>query len=222
MRLGLVSAGALAGFIGTAASARAAAPCSVEALNAVQVSNVSVTDATPVAAGGTIPAYRDVQGTVVTKGEGVADGLARFAIQLLEAWQQRFLFLGVGGNAGNLDPRSLGERRRPNLGAGQGPHDDPDRHRSYRQRLHRQVDAPAGRQSRHGEEDRLFLSRPYPDHRTRFGHAIVPPPMALPPAAGSRDRPAGSFSSVGAEYQPRGPHRDLRSSSVRVSCSPLI
>jgi feruloyl esterase len=43
-------------------------------------------------------------GTVVTKGEGVADGLARFAPQLPEAWQQRFLFLGVGGNAGNLVP----------------------------------------------------------------------------------------------------------------------
>ena len=31
-------------------------------------------------------------------------GLARFAMQLPDAWQQRFLFLGVGGNTGNLMP----------------------------------------------------------------------------------------------------------------------
>ncbi len=74
------------------------------ALNALHVVDVSVTDAKPVAAAGTAAAYCDVQGTVVTKGEGVGDGLARFAMQLPEAWQQRFLFLGVGGNTGNLMP----------------------------------------------------------------------------------------------------------------------
>jgi hypothetical protein len=66
MRLGLVVAGALTGFVGTAASARGAPSCSVAALNARRVPDVSVTDAMSVAAAGTTPSYRDVHGTVVT------------------------------------------------------------------------------------------------------------------------------------------------------------
>jgi feruloyl esterase len=102
MRFGLAAVAALVGFVGT--SVQAAPSCSLAALNALHVPDVSVTDAKPVAADGTTPAYCEVHGTVVTKGAGVADGLARFAMQLPEAWQQRFLFLGVGGNAGNLVP----------------------------------------------------------------------------------------------------------------------
>jgi feruloyl esterase len=90
----------------------------VEALNALHVPDVSVTDAKPVAAAGTAPAYCDVHGTVVTKGAGVAEGLARFAMQLPEAWQQRFLFLGVGGNAGNLVPSANVTDRSSALGKG--------------------------------------------------------------------------------------------------------
>ncbi len=75
MRIGLAAVGALVGFMGTAASVRAAPSCSVEALSALHVPDVSVTDATPVAAAGTAPAYCDVQGTVVTKGAGVPEGL---------------------------------------------------------------------------------------------------------------------------------------------------
>ena len=67
---------------------------------------------------GPAPAYCDVQGTVVTKGAGVAEGLARFAMQLPEAWQQRFLFLGVGGNAGNLVPSANVTDRNSALGKG--------------------------------------------------------------------------------------------------------
>ena len=117
-RIGLAAVGALVGFVGTAASAPAAPSCSVEALNALHVPDVSVTDAKPMAAAGTAPAYCDVHGTVVTKGEGVADGLARFAMQLPEAWQQRFLFLGVGGNAGNLVPSANATDRGLALGKG--------------------------------------------------------------------------------------------------------
>jgi feruloyl esterase len=102
MRIGLAAIGAVVGIVGTAASVRAAPSCSVEALNALHVPDVSVTEAKSVAAAGTAPAYCDVQGTVVTKGAGVGEGLARFAMQLPETWQRRFLFLGVGGNAGNL------------------------------------------------------------------------------------------------------------------------
>ena len=76
----------------------------MDALNALHVPDVNVTDAKSMAAAGTAPAYCDVHGTVVTKGEGVAEGSARFTMQLPEAWQHRFLFLGVGGNAGNLVP----------------------------------------------------------------------------------------------------------------------
>jgi feruloyl esterase len=118
MRICLFAVSALVGFIGSAALVRAAPSCNVEALNALRVPDVSVTDAKPVVAAGAVPAYCDVQGTVVTKGAGVAEGLARFAMQLPEAWQRRFLFLGVGGNAGNLMPSANETDRSLALGKG--------------------------------------------------------------------------------------------------------
>jgi feruloyl esterase len=118
MRTCFVAVSALIGFIGSSASVQAAPPCTVEALNALHVPDVSVADAKPVAAAGTVPAFCDVQGTVVTKGAGVAEGLARFAMQLPEAWQRRFLFLGVGGNAGNLVPSANETDRSLALGKG--------------------------------------------------------------------------------------------------------
>ena len=118
MRIGLAAIGAVVAIVGAAASVRAAPSCSVEALNALHVPDVDVTEAKPVAAAGTAPAYCDVQGTVVTKGAGAADGLARFVLQLPEAWQRRFLFLGVGGNAGNLVPSANVTDRNSALGKG--------------------------------------------------------------------------------------------------------
>ena len=118
MRIRLAAVGVLVGFVGTGAPIRAAPSWNVEALNALHVRDVSVTDAKSVAAAGTAPAYCDVQGTVVTKGGGVAEGLARFAMQLPDAWQQRFLFLGVGGNAGNLVPSANVTDRSLALGKG--------------------------------------------------------------------------------------------------------
>jgi tannase/feruloyl esterase len=118
MHIGLAAFSALVALVGTAASVRAAPSCNVEALNALHVPDVTVTDAKPVEAAGTAPAYCDVKGTVVTKGAGVAEGLARFAMQLPEAWQQRFLFLGVGGNAGNLVPSANVTDRSTALGKG--------------------------------------------------------------------------------------------------------
>jgi feruloyl esterase len=82
----------------------AAPACTVDALNALHVANVTVTTAAPVAATATAPALCEVHGTVVTHGEGVPDGLATFAMQLPETWQQRFFSMGVGGNAGRLVP----------------------------------------------------------------------------------------------------------------------
>jgi feruloyl esterase len=123
MRIGLAPVGTLVvgtlvGFVGSAGSVQAAPSCSVAALNALHVPDVGVTEAKPVAAAATVPAYCDVRGTVVTKGAGVAPGLARFAMQLPEAWQQRFLFLGVGGNAGNLAPSANETDRSLALGKG--------------------------------------------------------------------------------------------------------
>ena len=75
-------------------------------------------DAKLVAADAAAPAYCDVHGTVVTTGAGAAEGLARFAMQLPEAWQRRFLFLGVGGNAGSLVPSANDTDRASALGKG--------------------------------------------------------------------------------------------------------
>jgi hypothetical protein len=71
---------------GTASSALAAPACTVEALNALHVPNVTVTQAAPTAASGTAPAHCAVQGTVTTHGEGAPDGSAQVAIQLPESW----------------------------------------------------------------------------------------------------------------------------------------
>ena len=119
MRTGIAALCAAAGFAAAGASAHAATPaCSVDALTALHVPDVSVTAAKPVAAAGTTPAYCDVQGTVATTGAGVGPGLARFTMQLPDAWQQRFLFLGVGGNAGNLIPSANAVDRALALGKG--------------------------------------------------------------------------------------------------------
>jgi feruloyl esterase len=91
-------------FTGAAPAAFAAPACTVDALNALRVANVTVTTAETVAATATAPVLCDVHGTVVTHGEGVADGLAKFAMRLPDTWQQRFFSMGVGGNAGRLVP----------------------------------------------------------------------------------------------------------------------
>lgn len=118
MRAAFTALYATVGLIGAASSAGAAPACTAEAIAALHVPNVSVTDARAVAATGKTPAYCDVRGTVVTQGDGVADGLARFEMQAPDAWQKRFLFLGVGGNAGNLNPSANPTDRALALGKG--------------------------------------------------------------------------------------------------------
>ena len=103
---------------GTASSALAAPTCTAEALNALHVANVTVTEAAPVAATAGAPAYCDVKGTVVTQGEGAPNGSARFAMQLPDNWRQRFFFMGVGGNAGTLSPAVNAVDRASSLGKG--------------------------------------------------------------------------------------------------------
>ena len=115
MRTGVAAICAVMGIVGTA---NAAPACSVDALNAMQVPDLIVTEAKAVAAAGVTPGHCEVQGSVVTKGAGVADGLAGFAMQLPDTWQHRFLFLGVGGNAGNLIPSANAVDRVSALGKG--------------------------------------------------------------------------------------------------------
>lgn len=104
--------------VAAAPPVQAAPACTVEALNALQVPDVNVTQATPVAASGKVPAHCAVQGTVTTHGEGAPDGSARVVIQLPDTWQQRFFSMGVGGNAGTLNPAVNATDRAAALGKG--------------------------------------------------------------------------------------------------------
>ena len=102
----------------SSAGAMARPDCSADALNALHVGGVQVTKAAPVAAAGSIPAHCAIEGTIVTKGDGAPPGSARFALQLPEVWKQRFLLLGVGGNAGTLTPSANLTDRAAALGRG--------------------------------------------------------------------------------------------------------
>jgi feruloyl esterase len=99
-------------------SALASTACAVDALDALRVPDVAVTEAAPVAAAGTTPAHCEVHGTVATHGEGAPDGLAKFIMQLPDTWQQRFFSMGVGGNAGRLVPAVNATDRASALGKG--------------------------------------------------------------------------------------------------------
>ncbi|HEY1414138.1 MAG TPA: tannase/feruloyl esterase family alpha/beta hydrolase, partial [Rhodopila sp.] len=103
---------------GSASCAWARTNCSVDALNALHVAGVHVTEATATAATQTEPAYCAVQGTMDTKGDGAPPGSARFLVQLPDAWQQRFFLMGVGGNAGTLTPAVNATDRASALGKG--------------------------------------------------------------------------------------------------------
>lgn len=97
----LVTSLVLSGYV---APALARPECSVNALNALHVAGVEVTQATAILAADKQPAHCAVHGTMVTKGGGAPAGSARFALQLPDVWQQRFFLMGVGGNAGTLRP----------------------------------------------------------------------------------------------------------------------
>src|ERR1700688_2457771 len=89
---------------GSCSCALAKTECTVDALTALHVAGVHLTQATAVAAAGNVPAHCAVQGTIDTRGDGAPPGTARFLVQLPDTWQQRFFFMGVGGNAGTLTP----------------------------------------------------------------------------------------------------------------------
>lgn len=103
---------------GSVSTALAKPDCTVDALNALHVPGVLVTQATATAADGVQPAHCAVQGTMVTRGDRAPAGSARFALQLPDAWKQRFFFMGVGGNAGTLTPSVNATDRLSALGKG--------------------------------------------------------------------------------------------------------
>src|SRR5579864_7396714 len=96
LRPGLVLgiAGGVAAALG-ASPALALPSCSVAALNALGVPNLTVTSAVPSA---TDPTVCVATGTVATSGFGAPDGSARFQVQLPTTnWNSKFVFFGQGG-----------------------------------------------------------------------------------------------------------------------------
>ena len=118
MRHSLLIGCAAAALTAAAGSAHASALCDTGVLNSLGVADLKVTEAKVVPAAAGQPAHCQVQGTVVTRGGGAPEGSARFLMQLPAAWKQRFLFIGVGGNAGNLQPSANGVDRAAALGKG--------------------------------------------------------------------------------------------------------
>jgi feruloyl esterase len=101
----LTYAPVLAGLGLMAVPAEAALPnCNVGALTALNVPNVTIVSVADVPASSSHPEFCDVLGTLTTTGFGAPDGSARFEIRLPATWNGKFLFLGVGGFAGSLNP----------------------------------------------------------------------------------------------------------------------
>lgn len=104
--------------IASAAIALARPDCNADALRALHVPGVEVTQAVAVATTDKLPAHCMALGTVRTRGDGAPPGSARFALRLPDAWRQRFFFMGAGGNAGMLTPSVNGVDRASALGKG--------------------------------------------------------------------------------------------------------
>src|SRR5262245_17675651 len=98
---GLVLAGLLIG----AAPANAVLPsCNPAALAGFGVADVTIAAAVDVPAGGANRSFRAVLATMRTPGFSAPDGSARFELRRPSPWNGKFLFFGVGGSAGTLNP----------------------------------------------------------------------------------------------------------------------
>lgn len=113
-----VFAVAIALFACSATPAIARPDCTPTGLNSLEIQGLTITAAAPVDAAANAPSYCGVEAIVTTQGEGAPPGSARVAIQLPDIWQQRFLFMGVGGNAGTLTPAINATDRSKALGKG--------------------------------------------------------------------------------------------------------
>ena len=78
--------------------------CSVAALAALDVPDVTIMSAAVVPASAQNPEYCDVIGAVTTRGAGAGPGEARFHAQLPAAWNHKYLATGPGGVSGNFFP----------------------------------------------------------------------------------------------------------------------
>jgi feruloyl esterase len=99
----MVGVWALAGGMIAAAPASASQPCTVTALSNL-VPGVTVNSAVSMPAKPPAPAFCQVSGFVKTTGFGAPDGSADFQFALPDNWNGKFLFIGVGGFAGNPSP----------------------------------------------------------------------------------------------------------------------
>jgi feruloyl esterase len=100
-RLAVVGCGLAVG-LGAASPARAAAtgnaPCDVPAIQRMVAPDVHIDEAKPVEATGGLPAYCAVRGTILHGSK------IRFAAALPADWNGKFLFYGIGGFAGVINP----------------------------------------------------------------------------------------------------------------------
>jgi len=80
------------------------ANCSVSALAALEIPDVTMMSATVVPASAQNPEYCDVIGAVATRGEGAGPGEARFHAQFPAEWNHKYLATGPGGVSGNFFP----------------------------------------------------------------------------------------------------------------------
>jgi hypothetical protein len=88
--------------IGVFAIQTSAAECTVRALNALNIPNMSIASAEDVAAAANNPRYCDVKGSVITDREGAGRNSAGFEVMLPANWNSKFVFNGVGGLAGSF------------------------------------------------------------------------------------------------------------------------
>lgn len=82
--------------------------CTVNAIAALNVPDVTVSSAVDVPATATVPEFCEVIGTVRTHGFGAPDGSAGFRVRLPVAWNGKFLFQGVGGLSGSFNSSTNG------------------------------------------------------------------------------------------------------------------
>jgi feruloyl esterase len=98
----LASALGIGAFV--AGPAAAALPnCTVSALSALNVPNLTITSAADVAAAAPNPEYCLVVATLATDGEGAGPGSAGVQVELPANWNSKLLFNGVGGLAGSFN-----------------------------------------------------------------------------------------------------------------------
>jgi feruloyl esterase len=99
------AAGLLTAVLGTAMPGWTAMPdCTIAALSAFNIPNVSITSANEVPASASDPEYCDVIGSVATQGEGAGPGKATFRARLPLQWNNKYLASGPGGASGSLSP----------------------------------------------------------------------------------------------------------------------